>query len=507
MQTMRDDLSLGIDVGTGSARAALVDSGGRILAIAAREYEQIVPLFGWSEQRAQDWWSAVQASVQQVLRRVDAARERVAVVVACGQMHGTVLIDGHGALARPLVPLWNDKRTVALVTAYEAAHRPEHYLPRTANPATPAWPAFKLQWLREHDRTAYDRAAQVCAPKDYINLRLTGELAIDRTEAACSFLMDPGTGQWSAATCEELGIDRSKLAPIRAPLDILGRVGNGAATQTGLRAGTPVLVGASDFAAGLLGSGVCRRGMGSEMLGTSCIVTLIAGEALLHPEVCNLGTIDGDWGNFMLLESGGDAMRWACRALHGRQVGYAELVEHAATAQAGSDGLFFLPYLTGERLGAHRNARAQFFGLGAAHGSAQLDRAVLEGVAFACKRHLDLLQQACGTRIERIVACGGGARTGLWLKIKASVYGVPITVPAEAECSIVGCAAMGQTATGRHGSVHAAARALVREASEVLPDPAWQAVYARMQPVFDKLYQHSQALYDDLDGLCERTPQ
>lgn len=498
-----DGLTLAIDIGTGSVRAALVVDSGHVLAMAACEHAQRVPAFGWSEQRAQDWWLGVQSCIRQVLSCVQAARERVEVVVACGQMHGTVLIDGQGALARPLVPLWNDKRTASLVRAYEATHASGDYLARTANPATPAWPAFKLQWLRDHDRAAYDRAACICAPKDYINFCLTGALATDRTEAACSFLMDARTGQWSAQTCDELGLDRNKLAPIREPLQVLGRVTRAAASATGLRDGTPVLVGASDFAAALLGSGAGRCGMASEMLGTSCIVTLVADAPLLHPEVCNLGTVEGGWGAFMLLESGGDAMRWARRALHDGQLGYAELVEQAATAPAGSDGLLFMPYLCGERLGAHRNARAQFFGLGAAHGAAHLDRAVLEGVAMACRRHLDVLQRASGTAIERIVASGGGARTALWLRIKASAYGLPLVVPAEAECGVIGCAAMGQVATGRHADARAAAQALVRWEREILPDPAWQAVYARMQPVFDRLYRHSQAMFDDLDALAQ----
>lgn len=499
---MHDELTLAIDVGTGSTRAALVDGGGRILAIAAREYEQLVPAFGWAEQRAEDWWSAAQASIHAVLQQVERAAARVAVVVACGQMHGTVLLAADGTLARPLVPLWNDKRTAPQVAAWEAAHAPAEYLARTANPATPAWPAFKLQWLRDHDPAAYARTAQVCVPKDFINFRLTGQVAIDRTEAACSFLMDPRSGQWSRETCDDLGLDITKLAPIRAPLELLGEVHAQAAAATGLRSGTPVLVGASDFAAGLLGSGVCRPGLASEMLGTSCIVTLVSSAPLLHPEVCNLGTIEGDWGGFMLLESGGDAMRWARRALHERRLDYAGLVAHAATAPAGAQGLFFLPYLTGERLGAHRNARAQFFGLGAAHGSAHLDRAVLEGVAFACNHQLGLLQQASGTRLERIVASGGGARTALWLQIKASAYGVPIVVPAEPECGVIGCAALGQVAVGRHADVRAAAQALVRWEREIAPEPRWQATYSRMQPVFDKLYRHAQALYAELDALA-----
>ena len=177
----------------------------------------------------------------------------------------------------------------------------------------------------------------------------------------------------------------------------------------------------------------------------------------------------------------------------------------AAEAAAGAGGLFFLPYLTGERRGRHRNARAQFFGLGAAHGLPELQRAALEGVAFAAARHLRVMQTAAGRPVERVIASSGGAKSALWLKIKASVYGAPITVPAEPECGLVGCAAMAQTAAGRHSSLASAAGALVKVAAEVAPDPAWADTYARMQPVFDRLYHRSAALYDDLDALMSKS--
>jgi xylulokinase len=497
----KDELTLALDIGTGSVRAALVDSNGRIVAISAQEHEQIVPAFGWSEQRPADWWAGLVLAVRAVLQSQPDARERIAMVAACGQMHGTVLLDADGRLARDSAPLWNDKRTVSYVTDFEAHHASASYLSRTGNPPTPAWPAFKLQWIRDHDPDAYRRAAAVLMPKDYVNFLLTGVVGMDRTEAACSFLMDPRSGAWSAETCEQLGLDIAKLAPIREPADVLGHITAGAAAETGLREGTPVLVGGGDYPMGLLGSGVCRNGLGSEMIGTSCIVTLIAPQPLLDPAISNVGTIEGGWGPFMLLESGGDAMRWARRAFHDKSLSYADIVAKAALAPAGAERLFFLPYLTGERFGQHRNARAQFFGIGAGHGIEHLHRAILEGVAFGVKRHLDIMQDIAGTRVERLVASGGGARTELWLKIKASVYDVPILVPREAECSIIGCAVLAAAASGRHASLQSAAESLVAYDKEVLPEPRWRDTYARMQPVFEKLYFHSQALYNDLDAL------
>ena len=188
------DLTLAIDVGTGSVRAALVDADGAILAIEAVEQHQSVPAFGWAEQSAQGWWDGVVRATRTVLDGVEGAAGRVEAVCACGQMHGTVLVDADGRPTRDAIPLWNDKRTLDEVAAFEAAHRPEDYLASTGNPATPAWPGFKLAWLRRHDSAAYGRATHVLMPKDFVNLRLTGERAMDRGDASLSFLMDPRTG-------------------------------------------------------------------------------------------------------------------------------------------------------------------------------------------------------------------------------------------------------------------------------------------------------------------------
>ncbi len=499
---MSADLILAIDVGTGSVRAALLGRDGAILSIEAVEHDQIVPAYGWSEQRPADWWTSVVRSVRAVLATVDGAVDRIGSIAACGQMHGTVLLDGDGRLTRAAVPLWNDKRTASLVADFEARYASADYLAESGNPPTPAWPAFKLQWIRDNDPEAYARAAIVVMPKDYVNFRLTGEAAMDRTEAVCSFLMNPSTGQWSPAMCDRLGLDIAKLAPIREPVEILGHVTQPAALETGLRQGTPVLVGGGDYPVALLGSGVCRPGLGSDVTGTSAIITMIADKPLLDPEISNVGTAEGAWGAFMLLETGGDAMRWARRAFHEKSLGYEEMAAKAAQAPAGADRLFFLPYLTGERFGSHRNSRAQFFGITAEHGLVHLHRAVLEGVAFGVKRHIRIMEENSGQKLERVIASGGGAKSDLWLKVKASAYGIPIVVPVEPECSVVGCAILAATAEGRFSDVRQGAEAFVRYLPKVIPEPAWVETYARMQPVFEKLYRHSQAMYDDLDRLA-----
>ena len=496
------DLLLCIDVGTGSARAAVTDARGRIVRIASRDYEQSVPRFGWAEQAAHTWWDGVVSAIRELIVSEPSTRERISAISACGQMHGTVLVGADGEPTRPTVPLWNDKRTTALVEAFETAHPASDYLAQTANPPTPAWPAFKLAWLRDNDPEAYRRAVAVLMPKDYINFRLTGAFAMDRGDGSLSFLMDWATGEWSPAMADLLTIDLEKLPPLRSSLDVLGYVTPQAARETALRPGIPVVVGGADYPVALLGSGVARPGLASDVTGTSCIVTVIVREPILDPEICNVATVEGEWGAFSLLETGGDAVRWARRSLHGGNADYAAIMATAAQAPPGANGLFFLPFLVGQRLGRERNARAQFFGLMAAHGTAHLDRAIVEGVTFAAARALRKMEDASGARVERVVAASGGAKSSLWLEIKASAYGVPILVPSEPECGIVGSAAIAATALGIYDTLDDAVVACVGFEREVLPNPAWRERYASMQPIFEELYQQSRPLYAKLDSLA-----
>ncbi len=498
---MTEGKTLAIDIGTGSVRAALVDRSGRIRRIESHEHEQIVPRYGWSEQRPDDWWDGVIRVVRRLIDAIGEEARALEAVCACGQMHATVLLDDDGQPARATAPLWNDKRTLGLVEAFERCHAPADYLADCANTPTPAWPGFKLQWLRDHETHAYGRATTVLMPKDFINFRLTGERATDWTEASCSFLMDPRTNDWSETMIARMGLDRRKLAPIRMPHEILGHVTADAARTTGLPAGLPVLVGGGDYPVALIGSGASRPGLGSDVTGTSCIVTQMLDRPVLDPEMSNVAIADGVWGAFVLLDSGGDAMRWARRAFHDNAIGYDEIVRRAADAPAGSDGLVFLPYLSGERLGAHRNARAQFFGITPRHGLAHLHRAVMEGVALSVARHLRIMREASGQRMERVIASGGGAKTRLWLEIKASIYNMPLVVPAEAECGVVGCAVLASVATGRFSRLDDAVGRLVGHGEEVAPNPAWAERYARLLPVFDSIYRNSQSQYGLLDAL------
>lgn len=494
------DLYLAIDVGTGSLRAALVDQSGRVLAFAQREHDQIVPHHGWSEQRPADWWTGTVESICEVLGKVENASARIAALCACGQMHGSVLIDDDGALTRESALLWNDKRTLPQVEAFSQRVPLAQSLGHTANVAAPAWPAFKLAWLMENDRQSIERASTLLMPKDWINYKLTGERAQDVTEASLSFLMDWKTRTWSHEMIGLTGIPGHLLPPLHEPQEVLAGLSQEAADLLNLSAGIPVLVGAGDYPLALLGSGVTRSGMGSDVTGTSTIITLMHDAPVLDPNVSNVIGASGAWGSFTLLDAGGDAVRWARRGFHDNQLSYTEIAEAAARAKAGSNGLFFLPYLAGERFGDHRNSRAQFFGLTSSHGLADLHRAVLEGVAFSVRHRLEDLQGGYG-RPERIVAASGGAKSRLWLQIKASMYNVPYAVPEELECGVVGAAMLAAVAAGDVADLNEATRTMVRFADDIHPDPRTAALYDQMMPIYADLYKAAQPFFARLDGL------
>ena len=497
---MTAPLLLAIDVGTGSLRAALLTPDGVTLAFASREHEQIVPQFGWSEQRPADWWKGAASVIRDVLSSVPDAAARIAAIGACGQMHATVLVAADGEPALEAVPLWNDKRNRAEVDRFSAGADWQALLPLAGNPPSVAWWGFKLQWLQSHRPQAWARTAHVLGPKDWINFKLTGARAIDAPEASCTYLYDVTQGGWSEALAARLGIDMGLLPPIREPQEILAGVSAQAALETGLRAGTPVVVGISDYPAALLGSGVIAPGLASDVTGTSTLITLCAERPVLDPVITNVRGALPNWSAFTILDAGGDAMRWARRAFHEKAYDYDRIVGLAGTAPPGADALLFLPYLNGERLGTRTGARAQFIGLASGHGAGHLHRAVMEGVAFAARRNLAIMQAGSG-RPERVIAAGGGARTKLWLEIKASIYDCPIVTTAAEECGILGCAMLAGTGVGLYTDLAGAVRELVHFGEEIAPNPRWSDIYGPMAELFDRACEISDPYWPLLERI------
>jgi len=501
LRRMNKDLLLAFDIGTSSVRAALVNHAGKILAFAAKELDQVIPQFGWSQQSPRHWWDGLVFSVRSVLQRVAHAPDRIAAIAGCGQMHGAVLMNAGGELVLEEVPLWNDKRTRELVDRFSLEQDTEALRPVVANPPTVAWPAFKLAWIKQNLPKAYSAARTVLMPKDYVNFRLTGERRIDLSEASSSYLFDVQRNDWSEKLLDLFELDAAKFPPMGRPTEVLGAVSQEAAKLTGLRAGTPVATGAGDFPVALLGSGVIQPGIGCDITGTSTVITMLAERPATDSMISNIRAILGGWAAFSIVDTSGDAMRWIRQALHHDEIySYDQIIAMAESVPPGSDRLLFLPYLNGERIADQPNSRAQFFGLTSRHSSAHLYRAVLEGVAFASRRNIELMKSR-GYQLDRMVMAAGGAKTRLWLEIKASIYNAPLLVPTESECGVLGCAMLAGLGAGFYSDLSTATSELVRYDREILPNPSWSERYQTMQSLFDDLYRSSEKFWVRLATL------
>jgi len=491
---------LAIDVGTGSVRSAVVDAAGRVVAFAARPHEQHVPRPGWSEQSPQEWWEGVCATLTEVQRAPEVAKDRVQAVCVCGQMHGPVPVDADGQVLLDRVQLWNDKRPADIVNGFAERADVVGLTETTGNPPAPSWIAFKVAWIKQHQPEVYEQAAAFLTPKDFVNFKLTGEVATDYSEASGSYLLDCRTMQYDAAAAAAVGVDLAKFAPAYPSAHPIGRVGASVAAETGLPAGLPVVAGGGDFLVSLLGSGVTGPGVGSDITGTSTLISVWSEKPVIHDIVSNLAGTSGGWVPFTIMDAGGDSMRWARRLLNNPDTDFDLINAMAAATPAGAEGLVFLPYLTGERLGGAANARAQFFVISSRHEKGHFYRAFMEGVAFASRRNIELMRSA-GTQFDRIVATGGGAKGDLWLGIKASIYNMPIDVPENPENGILGCAALAGLGAGVFADADEAIARLVAIRRGADPDPAQVERYERIAALFNDLYAEAMHHYDRLDTV------
>ena len=471
---------VGLDVGTTGVKALALSPAGDVVASAEETYELSTPRPGWAEQDPEDWWRAADRALARLGGRPTA-------IGLSGQMHGLVVLDDLDRVLRPAI-LWNDQRTGAECTEIEERVGLARLIQLTGNRALTGFTAPKLLWLRRHEPTTYARIAHVLLPKDYVRLRLTGEHAIDVADASGTLLFDVARRRWSREMLEELELDPAWLPRTLESPEMSGETG----------AGIPVAAGAGDQAAAALGVGVDRPGPVSVVLGTSGVVFAALpafaadSQARVHA-FCH--AVPGGWHAMGVMLSAAGSLRWLRDTVASGR-GYEELIAAAEEWPPGAEGLTFLPYLTGERTPhADPQARAAFAGLTVRHDLGALVRAVLEGVAYGLRDSLELLREL-GVDPHVGHVSGGGARSEHWLRILASVLGLPIRRTATDEGSAYGAALLGGVAAGVFRDVHEAVASCVRLGDAVEPDPHWSAAYERGYRRFKQLYPALRPLED-----------
>jgi len=481
---------LGLDVATSATKALLIGEAGDVAGVASSAHETHTPEPLWSEQDPSDWWTAAQESIRTVLDKSDTAPEAVDVVGLTGQMHGLVLLDERGEVLRPAI-LWNDQRTAAECDAMRAALGKERLVQLTGNDALPGFTAPKLLWVREHEPEVYARAAQALLPKDYVRFKLTGRYATDKAGAAGTILFDLEARDWSAEVLGALDVDPGWLPPTHEGTAVTGEMTAEAADATGLAEGTPVVAGGGDQSAAAVGTGAVEEGVVSISLGTSGVVFAATGRPTIEPEgrlhaFCHAAP--GTWHLMGVMLSAAGSLRWYRDTL-APETDFDDLLAPASEVVPGSDGLFFLPYLTGERT-PHPDpqARGGFIGLTARHEQPHLTRAVLEGVAFGLRDNFALMQETSLARVDEARITGGGTQSALWRQIIADVLGVELATVANPEGAAYGAALLAGVGAGRWPSVQAACTETVAVTERTAPRPEPAAVYDEGYQAYRRLY-------------------
>jgi len=502
---------LGLDVGTTGCKALLVAEDGSVRASATSEYPMSTPQPLWAEQNPEDWWQAARQSIGQVLQQAQTTGADVTAVGLTGQMHGLVLLDAHGGVLRPCI-LWNDQRTAPQCEEITRKIGVAKLLELTGNLALPGFTAPKILWVRENDPEVFRRIASVLLPKDYLRYRLTGALASDVSDASGTLLLDVARRDWSSEMVAALGLDRRWLPSLTESPVVSAHVSKEAAAETGLVAGTPVVGGAGDQAAQAVGTGTVAEGVVSVTIGTSGAVFVSSDKYRPEPAgrlhaFCH--AVPGKWHLMGVMLAAGGSFRWyrdtfgppaAGEREQAKRAGrdaYDLLTEEAATVPAGSEGLLFLPYLSGERTPySDPNARGVFFGLSLRHTRAHLTRAVLEGVTFGLRDSLELVR-ALGITSREVRASGGGAASGLWRQILADIFDSPIATVNVTEGAAYGAALLAGVGAGVYASVPEACDKVIRIREQVTPSPdarVYAALYERYRALYPALKNEFAAL-------------
>jgi xylulokinase len=491
---------MGVDVGTGGTRALLIDARGReVAAVTAPHEEMRMEHPTWAEQRPEDWAQAAVKAIRGVLDKAGARGSDVRGIGLSGQMHGLVILDRTAAVIRPSL-IWCDQRSQAQVDFVNAKLGKDKVLEYTANPVLTGFTLPKLLWVRDHEPQNFERVRKMLLPKDYVRFCLTGEFATEVSDASGTAVFDVMRRRWSFDMMDGLGLDRDILPSVHESQEVTGSVSAHAAELTGLAAGTPVVGGGGDQAASAVGNGIVEAGVVSCTLGTSGVVFAHMEKAAYDPlgrvhTFCH--AVRDKWHVMGVTQGAGLSLQWLRNQLV-PGASYDALTAEAATAPAGSQGLFWLPYLMGERsphLDAH--ARGGWIGLTAKHTRADLIRAVIEGVSYSQKDCLDIVE-GLGVEISSVRASGGGARSAFWCQVLADVFGKRVVRLATQEGSAYGAALLAMVGTGEFGSVAEASARTIREADSFEPRDAERAVYAKGHAIYRDLYPALRSVYSQI---------
>jgi xylulokinase len=498
MAAVKAQFLLGIDIGTSSVKAVVVDATGRLISTASEEYPIESPRTGWAEQSPEEWWRAVTVAVRHAVQDPN----RIRAVGFSGQMHGTVLLGEDDAALGPAI-IWADQRTTGEVSEFARLVGPE-LLARAAGTAPAAgFMGPTLLWLKRHQPEYLNRARHVLLPKDYVRLRLTGKVATEASDASSTALFDIGRRRWSEEIIGILGLPGSLFPTVLEPSHIAGELQSKAANELGLQAGLPVTAGCADQVAQAVGNGLIDPGRGSVTIGSGgqIFIPLDApaenGDLNVHV-FCHAP--ENRWYILGAMLTAGLSLRWLrdLLGMRGRDDAFDSLSAAAGRIPPCSEGLLFMPYLAGER-SPHMDpkARGGFVGLTMRHDRGHMARAVMEGVCFALRQVMDTVS-SLGMPVNEMLAAGNGLESPVWRQILADVLGVPLVISAEKEQAGRGAAMIAGIGIGMFKGYHDLVERIPEKAGGIDPVESNRQRYEVHYRRFCGLYPLLKNLFQEL---------
>lgn len=489
-------LYIGVDLGTSACKLLLMEADGTIKNIVSKEYDLSFPHPGWSEQKPEDWWTAVQEGVKELVDGFDPAQ--VAGISFGGQMHGLVILDEEDNVIRPAI-LWNDGRTTKEVDYLNNEIGKDKLSEYTANIAFAGFTAPKILWVKENEPENFAKIAKIMLPKDYIAYKMTGVHSCDYSDASGMLLLDVKNKCWSKEMMEICDVKEEQLPKLYESYEVTGALTEEAAAALGLTTNCKVAAGAGDNAAAAVGTGTVGDGGCNISLGTSGTI-FISSKDFGVDRFNALHSFDHADGNFHLMGcmlSAASCNKWWMDEIIGTK-DYGKEQEPITEDKLGVNNVFYLPYLMGER-SPHNNpdARAMFIGMSMDTTRADMTQAVLEGVAFAMRDCYEIAKDL-GINITETKICGGGAKSPLWRKIMANVLNINVNIIESEEGPGLGGAMLAAVACGEYASVQEAADKIVKVIGTEKPDPVLAAKYDERYGKFKEIYPTVKALYDTM---------
>ena len=478
---------LGIDIGTSACKAAVFDLEGNVKATASGDYPVYYPHLGWAEQNPEDWYQGVCNALKKIWEAGVVRPEEIEGIGIDGQSWSAVALGKDGR-SLTNTPIWMDTRSQGICTKLNERIGAERIFQLAGNWLRPTYTTSKVLWYRENVPEVFDKTAKILQSNGYVGYRLTGEITEDVCTAYGWHCFNMRTGKWDMEMAQEMEIPADFLPEIVRCDQVIGKVTAAAALETGLPEGIPVIAGGLDAACGTLGTGAIHNGETQEQGGQAGGMSICLDQYKADPSlILSFHVVPNVW----LLQGGttggGGALKWL-RETMCPELSFEEMSALAETAQPGSGGVTFLPYMAGERSPIwNPDACGVFFGLNFGINRAQMIRACMEGVAYALRHNLETAAEA-GARAGVLRAMGGSANSRIWTQIKADVTGCRIEVPASDTATTLGAAILAGVGTGVYGSFEEAAERTVSVKMTYAPDPEMRAVYDKGYETYRKLY-------------------